>query len=86
MHVPGNASANGGQIAIKRVKSQLKRRAILTAAAIVCTVAPFTFIFENNHVVYFMWRDAPVTASFYFGAAALAWLWIWFAGRRADTP
>lgn len=85
-HVPGNASANGGQVAIKRVKSQLKWRSWLTAAAIFCSVAPFTTIFENNHIVYFMLRDAPLTAVFYSGVAVLAWLWLWSARRRTDTP
>ena len=85
-HIPGNASANGGHDTIKRIKTQLKWRSFLIAAGIFCTVAPFTFIFENDHVVYFMWRDAPVTAAFYAGVAVLAWLWLWLSGRRADTP
>jgi hypothetical protein len=85
-HVPGNASANGGQVAIKRVKAQLKWRSMLTAAAIFFSIAPFTFIFDSDHIVYFMWRDAPLTAAFYAGAAALAWLWLLLAARRANTP
>jgi hypothetical protein len=84
--VPGNAPANAGHAAIKRVKTQLKWRTGLIAAGIFCTISPFTFIFENQHIVYFMWRDAPVSAAFYTGAAVLAWLLLWVSVRRNGTP
>lgn len=83
--VPGAASPNSGHAAIKRVKTQLKWRSILMAIAIFCSISPFTFIFDNQHVVYFMWRDAPLTASVYAGVAALAWIALWLSVRRTDT-
>lgn len=84
-HVPGNASVNGGHVAIKSVKKQLRWRSALIAAGIFCSISPFTFIFEGQRVTYFMWRDAPMIATFYSVAAALAWLLLWLSIRRANT-
>lgn len=84
-HVPGNASANDGHAAIKSVKRRLRWRAALIAAGIFCSISPFTFIFNDQRVVYFMWRDSPMAASFYTVAALLAWLMLWLSTRRANT-
>lgn len=84
-HIPGNASANGGNAAINSVRKQLKWRSALIAAGIFCSISPFTFVFDHDRVVYFMWRDAPVIATFYTVAAVLAWLLLWFSVRRANT-
>lgn len=83
--VPGNASVTGGPVAIKRIRSQLRWRAALIAIAIFCTISPFTFIFENDHVRYFMWRDSPAAALAYCGVAALAWIALLLMIRRINT-
>lgn len=83
--VPGAASSNGAHAAIKSVKQQLRWRSALIAAGIFCTISPFTFIFNDQRVVYFMWRDSPLAASFYTVAALLAWLMLWFSTRRVNT-
>lgn len=84
--VPGDASPNSGHAAISRVKRQLKWRSGLVAIAIFCSIAPFTSIFDSGHVVYFMWRDAPLTASVYAGVAALVWIAVWLSARRTNMP
>lgn len=83
--VPGNASANGAPVAIKRIRSQLRWRATLIAIAIFCSISPFTFIFENDHVRYFMWRDSPAIALLYSGVAAIAWIALVVLTRRTDA-
>jgi len=83
--VSANASANGGMVAIKRIRSQLRWRASLMAIAIFCSILPFTIIFENNHVRYFMWRDSLATALFYSGVAAIAWIAVFVLSRRTNT-
>lgn len=85
-HVPGPASANGAQVAINSVKRQLKWRSVLMGVAIFCSISPFTFIFGDQRVVYFMWRDAPLAAASYIAAAAFAWLLLWVSVRRTNTP
>jgi hypothetical protein len=84
--VPGTAAPNGGHAAITRIKAQLKWRSAQIALAIFCSIAPFTFVFDNGRVVYFMWRDAPLTASVYAGVALIAWIAVWLSARRTETP
>lgn len=84
--VPGAAAPNNGHAAIDRVRTQLKTRSVLLAIAIFCSLAPFTIVFDNGHVAYFMWRDGPLTASAYAGAAVVAWIAVWLSARRTNTP
>lgn len=83
--VPGNAAAGSGHAAIERVRTELRWRTALIAVAIFCTVAPFTFVFDDRHVVFFMWRDAPVSAAVYAGAGALAWIALALLVRRSRS-
>lgn len=84
--VPGAAAPNSGHAAITRVRTQLKWRSALMAIAIFCSIAPFTFALDSGRIVYFMWRDAPLTAAVYAGVAALVWIAIGLSARRANTP
>ena len=84
--VPGAAAPNGGHVAIKRVKRQLRWRAVLMAIAIFCSISPFTFIYHSGRLLFFTWRDAPLTAAVYAGIAAVAWITLLLSIRRTDTP
>lgn len=83
--VPGAAAPNSGHAAITRVRRQLRWRSALMAIAIFCSLAPFTFAFDDGRIVYFMWRDAPLTAAVYAAVAALVWMAIGFSVRRSNT-
>lgn len=72
---------DGGHDAIQRVRKHLRRRALLIALAIFCTVSPFTFMVKEQELVYFMWRDAPATAACYTAVALAAWLGLWMTNR-----
>ena len=85
MAIPASASPNGGTVAITRIRSHMRWRAALIAVAIFCSLSPFTFIFENDHLRYFMWRDAPAMALSYAGAAIVAWIAMFAVGRRINT-
>jgi hypothetical protein len=83
--IPPTGSANGGKVAIRRIRSHLRWRAGLMAIALFCSIAPFSFIFENDHVRYAMLRDSPATALAFAGAAAIAWIAMIALGRRTET-
>jgi len=67
--------------AIRRVRKNLRRRALLVALAIFCSISPFTFMVKDQSLVYFMWRDAPAVAACYVAVALAAWLALWISNR-----
>jgi hypothetical protein len=83
--IPAAASATGGTAAVKRIRAQLRWRAALIAIGIFCSISPFTFVFENDQLRYFMWRDAPAMAIAYASVAACAWIALFHLIRRTST-
>jgi hypothetical protein len=83
--VPGNAAPNEGHAAIRRVKMHMIARAVLIAIGVFCTISPFTFIYANQQLKYFMWRDAPASAAAYAGVAALTWIALTVLIRRTNV-
>ena len=45
---------------------------------------PCTFIYADQRLVYFMWRDAPASAAMFAGFAVLAWIALWITVRRTN--
>jgi hypothetical protein len=83
--VPANPSTYNGTVAFKRIRSQLRWRGVLIAIGIFCSISPFTFIYEHDHLRYFMWRDSPGTALGYACVAAIAWIAMFVLKRRSST-
>lgn len=78
----GNASATG---AIKRIRRQLRWRAVLIAAGIFSTVTPFSFVVTQDKLVYLMWRDTPALAAAFACLAVVSWTALWIVVRRTDA-
>lgn len=76
-------AADDGREAIRRVRKALRRRGLLIALAIFCSISPFTFMVKEQSLVYFMWRDAPAVAGCYIAVALAAWTGLWMSRRAA---
>ncbi|OYU45680.1 MAG: hypothetical protein CFE44_06230 [Burkholderiales bacterium PBB4] len=59
--------------AFRRVQSLLRWRSSILAAAIFCSLAPFSFVFQDGTLTWSMLRDAPGASLAYGAAAVVAW-------------
>ena len=76
MHLPnlGNPHPSSGVLAMGRVNSLLRWRSTLMALAIFFSLAPFSFVIQNDQLQWAMLRDAPGIALLYAIAAVMAWV------------
>lgn len=81
IELPRIDAADEGHETIRRVRKALRRRGLLIALAIFCSVSPFTFMVKDQSLVYFMWRDAPAVAACYVAVALAAWIGLWISNR-----
>jgi len=79
--LPPVDAADDSHEAIRRVRKHLRRRALLIALAVFCSVSPFAFIVKDQVLVYAMWRDAPAMAACYAVTALAAWAALWLSKR-----
>lgn len=84
--IPANSPENAGHRAIKRIRTELGWRAALIAIGIFTTLLPFSFVYNNGTLEYFMLRDAPLAATSFVCIAALVWSALWYLIRRMNTP
>ena len=61
--------------ALDATRQLLKARTATLVIAVLCTLLPFSFVFEGSRVTFVLFRDAPVIALAWWATAAVMWAW-----------
>jgi len=81
--VPGpTRPADSDRIALQRIREAVRERSLLLALAIFLTLAPFSFLYADGAVKFFLLRDAPGMGMAGLVAAAGCWVGWFLLGRR----
>jgi anti-sigma factor RsiW len=70
------------RLALERTRRLLRLRTWLLAPGIFFTAMPFSFLYDEGSVRYFMLRDAPAAASAFLLAAVALWIGFVITIRR----
>jgi hypothetical protein len=69
---------------VNRTRRVIARRSWTMALALLCTLLPFTFVFDGGDVTFFMLQDEPRSAWVWVAGAAL-WGYYWKLTRELRT-
>jgi len=68
--------------ALDATRQLLRVRSQTLAVALVFTLLPLSFVFEDGRVTFFLIRDAPVIGLAWWATAAALWVWHAVVRRR----
>lgn len=80
--LPAAVAGASGHAPIRRIQQILRWRSACMALAIACSLLPFSFVFKDGGLTWFMLRDAPQAASLSATVAVAAWITFFSLTRR----
>jgi len=86
LDIPAAVTGASAHAPIRRIQKLLRWRSASMALAIACSLLPFSFVFNNGNLVWFLLRDAPQAAHLSIAVAVAAWVTFFTLTRRLHLP
>ena len=83
--IPAGKTSSAAVIALREVKNLLRWRGVLMGIGIFFSLAPLSFVFHDDRIVWSMLGDAPSAAALYGAAGVVAWICYFVVRKRIDS-